>query len=180
MTRQKTTRKSPDNSTSPLRTPRLRLKRKASPSGYVDGAWWPHSDDLVVELPDLLAVLSVRLGRISRVLYNLNEWVGAPRKLVSDGRSVRLDGYRLQPIDTVELLGLDGDRLTLVVVPARAEPSDAHTTMMTAARPKNAVTVSDLLTVSSRSRDRRNMAAAALDSWESDGGSMASLPVTAG
>ncbi|BBY34428.1 hypothetical protein BST33_14015 [Mycolicibacter minnesotensis] len=172
MTRQQTTRKSPDNSTSPLRTPRLRLKRKDSPSGYVDGAWWPHTDDLVVELPDLLAVLSVRLGRISRVLYNLNEWICAPKKLVIDGRPVRLDGYRIQPIDTVEVLGLDGDRLTLMVVPARTGPSDAHAAMMTAAQPKNAVSVSDLLTASPRERERRNLAATALDRWESEGGTM--------
>jgi hypothetical protein len=170
MTRQQTTRKDPDNSTSPLRTPRLRLKRKASQSGYVDGAWWPRTDDLTGELPDLLAVLSVRLGRISRVLYNLNEWVRAPRKLVSAGLPVRLDGYRLQPSDTVEVLGLNGDRLTLVVVPARADPSDAHTTMMTAAQPQNAVTVGDLLTMSPRARERRMLAATALDRWESEGG----------
>ena len=31
-------------------------------------------DDLAKELPDLLAVLSVRLGAIDRVLYNLAEW----------------------------------------------------------------------------------------------------------
>ena len=44
--------------TPPEKTPRLRLKPKAPTSGYVDGAWWPHSDDLPIELPDLLAVLS--------------------------------------------------------------------------------------------------------------------------
>jgi hypothetical protein len=32
--------------TPPENTPRLRLKPKAPISGYVDGAWWPHSDDL--------------------------------------------------------------------------------------------------------------------------------------
>ncbi|BBZ21940.1 MULTISPECIES: DUF5994 family protein [Mycolicibacter] len=170
MARQQTTRKSPDNSTSPLRTPRLRLKRKAPQSGYVDGAWWPRTDNLAVELPDLLAVLSVRLGRIGRVLYKLNEWASAPRRLVIDRRPVRLDGYRLQPTGTVEVLGLNGERLTLAVVPARADPSDAHATMMTAAQPKNDVKVSDLLTLSERARERNNLAVGALDRWESEGG----------
>ena len=50
--------------TPPEHTPRLRLKPKAPQTGYVDGAWWPRSDDLTTELPDLLAVLSVRLGPI--------------------------------------------------------------------------------------------------------------------
>ena len=83
--------------TPPQHTPRLRLKPKAPHSGYVDGAWWPHSDDLTTELPDLLAVLSVRLGRIDRVLYKLSDWAKAPTKLATGGRAVRLDGYRLQP-----------------------------------------------------------------------------------
>jgi hypothetical protein len=44
----------------PVHTPRLRLKPKAPQSGYVDGAWWPHSEDLTAELPDLLSVLSAQ------------------------------------------------------------------------------------------------------------------------
>lgn len=54
-------------------TPRLRLKPQAPQSGYVDGAWWPHSEDLTAELPDLLAVPSVRLGPIGQMIYKLNE-----------------------------------------------------------------------------------------------------------
>jgi Family of unknown function (DUF5994) len=59
--------------TPPENTPRLRLKPKAPTTGYVDGAWWPHSADLPIELPDRLAVLSVRLGPIDRAIYNLTE-----------------------------------------------------------------------------------------------------------
>jgi hypothetical protein len=40
---------------------RLRLKPKGPTTGYVDGAWWPRSADLVGELPELFAVLAVRL-----------------------------------------------------------------------------------------------------------------------
>jgi hypothetical protein len=69
------------------------LKPKAPVTGFVDGAWWPHSDELPTELPDLLAVLSVRLGPIDRVTYNLTEWVKAPVKMAYDGRLVRLAGY---------------------------------------------------------------------------------------
>jgi hypothetical protein len=121
------------HSTPPVHTPRLRLKPKAPRSGYVDGAWWPRSDDLTAELPDLLAVLSVRLGRIDRVLYNFNEWAMAPTKLATGGRAVRLDGYRLQPVDTIEVLGLNRDRIVLLVVPPHTDPDRAHTTMMAAA-----------------------------------------------
>lgn len=144
------TRKDDENTTVPASTPRLRLKPKAPRSGFVDGAWWPHTDDLTVELPDLLAVLSVRLGRIDRVLYDLEAWAGAPRKMETGGRAVRLDGYRLQPRNTVEVVGVDGDRerLTLLVIPSATDPDDAHTSMMAAAEPDNAATADGLLAIS--------------------------------
>jgi Family of unknown function (DUF5994) len=129
----------------PEHTPRLRLKPKAPHSGYVDGAWWPRSDDLAAELPDLLAVLSVRLGRIDRVMYNLNEWAKAPRKLATGGRRVRLDGYLRQPTNTVEVLGLDRNRIALLVVPPNADPDQAHATLMAAAAPSDDSTVDSLL-----------------------------------
>lgn len=168
------TRKNAQNSTVPARTPRLRLKPKAPQSGYVDGAWWPHTDELTVELPDLLAVLSVRLGRVSRVLYHLKAWTKAPRKFVAGGREVRLDGYRRQPINTIEVLGLDGDRIVLLVVPPRTDANDAHSTMMAAAQPNNAATVDGLLMVSPRDRARRTLAARARERWESEGGTITS------
>jgi hypothetical protein len=135
----------------PAHTPRLRLKPKAPLSGYVDGAWWPHNGDLAAELPDLLAVLSVRLGRISRVIYSLGEWAQAPTRLTVGRHVVRLDGYHFQPIDTVEVLGLSGNRIVLLVVPPQADPEQAHAIMMTAASPNNAFTVEDLLRVSAES-----------------------------
>jgi Family of unknown function (DUF5994) len=135
----------------PAQTPRLRLKPKAPQSGYVDGAWWPHSDELMTELPDLLSVLSVRLGPISRVMYNVNEWGKAPAKFASGMRSVRLDGYRRQPVSTVEVIGLNRSRIVLLVVSPRAEPDQAHAIMMAAAGPSNAATVASLLISSEES-----------------------------
>jgi hypothetical protein len=136
---------------SPEHTPRLRLKPKAPRSGYVDGAWWPRSDDLATELPDLLAVLSVRLGPIDRFIFNLNEWPTASAKFSTDGRRVRLDGYRRQPANTVEVLGLNSNRIVLLVVPPNADPDKAHATLMAAAVPSNKSTVDNLLVVTAES-----------------------------
>jgi hypothetical protein len=160
------------NATLPERTPRLRLKAKAPQTGYVDGAWWPHTDSLTAELPDLLAVLSVRLGPIDRVLYNVGEWGTAPRGLAFGGRAVRLDGYQNQPPNSVEILGLDRSRITLLVVPPSAGPDDAHTTMMAAAAAQNASTVSDLLRINVPDTPNRSQSAGPEQvRWESDGGS---------
>ncbi|MEO3761018.1 DUF5994 family protein [Mycobacterium sp. B14F4] len=129
----------------PDNTPRLRLKRKAPTSGFVDGAWWPHSGDLVKELPDLLTVLSVRLGGVTRVAYRLEEWAAAPRKFSVDGRVVRLDGYHRQPANTIEILNGNGGRTILLVVPPGTEADHAHTIAMAAASTDNASTVDSLL-----------------------------------
>lgn len=141
--------------TPPTHTPRLRLKPKAAQSGYVDGAWWPRSGDLTAELPDLLSVLSVRLGPIGRVIYNMNEWAKPPAKFAIGGRTVRLDGYRLQPVSTVEVLGLNRNKIVLLVVSPRAEPDQAHAIMMTAASPNNASPVEGLLMISPEERATR-------------------------
>jgi hypothetical protein len=131
--------------TPPKHTPRLRLKPKAPHSGYVDGAWWPHTSNLSAELPDLLAVLSVRLGQIDRVLYNVGEWSKAPAKLATGGRRVRLDGYQRQPINTVEVVGLDRERIVLLTVPADTDPAEARSALMSAATSNNSSTVVDIL-----------------------------------
>ena len=132
--------------TPPEYTPRLRLKPKAPQSGYVDGAWWPWSDDLANELPDLLAVLSVRLGRIERVMYHLGEWATAPAKATFGKRVVRLDGYRRQPINTLEVRGVNRERILLLVVPPNTDSDQAHATMMAAATPNNDLNSEGLLT----------------------------------
>ena len=91
-------------------------------------------------------MLSVRLGAVDRVMYNLAEWAKVPRRLTTGGRAVRLDGYRRQPASTLQVLGANrGERILLLVVPPHTDPDDAHQTMMTAAAPGNALTVDDLL-----------------------------------
>jgi Family of unknown function (DUF5994) len=147
MTRQESRTASGRPHTGPDNTPRLRLKPKAPTTGHVDGAWWPRSEDLSIELPDLLAVLSVRLGAIERVMYNLAEWARVPRRLPAGGRSVRLDGYQRQPANTLGVLGLGRESILLQVVPPHTDAGQAHEVMMTAAAPDNVSTVDDLLAV---------------------------------
>jgi hypothetical protein len=129
----------------PQETPRLRLKPKGLPTGRVDGAWWPHSADLAAEIPDLVAVLSVRLGQISDVLYKMTEWVRPPVKMQIGGRKVRISGYHRQPNNTIEVLGLGGQRVVLLVVPADTEEHMAHEILMAAAAPDETATIDSLL-----------------------------------
>jgi len=129
----------------PGRTLRLKLKPKAPTTGYVDGAWWPQSRDLSAELPALLAVLAVRLGHVQRVSYNLTDWDTEPRRSTVDGRPVRLGGFHFQHTHTVDVIGANEPRITLLVVPPETEPANAHLVLLRAGRRDNADTVGELL-----------------------------------
>lgn len=148
-----------------LRTPRLRLKPQATRSGYVDGAWWPRSDDLATELPDLIAVLSFRLRAVDRVTYNADEWVEAPAELAAGGRAVRLDIRGCQSPRTIDVLDSTGNKLVLLVVPSHTEPDKAHAIVMAAAAPHNAASVDSLLMISEQARSSRTRAAVAAAHW---------------
>ncbi len=149
----------------PEHTPRLRLKPKATSSGYVDGAWWPRSNDLTNELPDLLAVLSVRLGTVARVTYNPSEWANAPANLETGGQGVQLEGTHLQPASTLEVSGPEGSKILLVVIPNYFDPDIAHERMMEAAAPDNTSTVDDLLMISGPEREARIREAVTQQRW---------------
>ncbi|PXY23001.1 hypothetical protein BAY60_23735 [Prauserella muralis] len=122
----------------PSRHPlRLQLKAEAPTTGYVDGAWWPRSRDLGVELPGLLAKLTVRPGRIERVTYNSTSWEPAGRRLTFEGRAIRLEGFRSQHPDTVTVTGQGRQRLTLLVIPPGARVEAAQHALTTASKRAN-------------------------------------------
>jgi hypothetical protein len=115
---------------------RLRLRpRHAGPvTGFVDGGWWPRSDDLAAELPELLAQLSTAGYEVRRVAYNLDAWDPAPRRLAVAGRLVRLGGFRTQNAAEIDLVDSAGSmRTVLVVVPPQADPAMAERALVLAA-----------------------------------------------
>lgn len=153
--------------TQDVRAPRLRLKPTGHGSGYVDGAWWPHSDDLTQELPGLIAALSVHLGAISCVMYNDTEWRTTTAEPLSGGCAVRLDGYPGQPPNTVEVFDSQGNTTALLVVPFSSHPDHAHSIVMAAAAPGNASSVDTLLMISLKDQEGRTKRNAARERWDS-------------
>lgn len=155
---------------------RLRLKPKAPATGYVDGAWWPRSLDLPTELPGLVEVLAVRLGRVERMTYHLGAWDAAPRRIHVDGQLLRVGGYRSQNPHTVDVIGLNGRRLTLLVLPPTIDEAIAHQVLMQAGRRDNADSIDELLAPVSApiaavpAQPDGSLADAAVDRWEVDGG----------
>jgi hypothetical protein len=153
----------------PRHTLRLKLKPKAPATGSVDGAWWPRSRDLSIELPALLAVLATRLGGVERVSYNLATWDTVPRRIDVNGRQLRLGGFHAQHAHTVDVIGADGARLTLLVLPPGADPVAAHRTLITASRRDNVDNIDHLLAAITEP-ERTIGDDPAMERWEIDGG----------
>jgi hypothetical protein len=122
---------------------RLRLKPDAPLSGSVDGAWWPRSRDLAGELPALIASLADRVGPVARVAYHLDGWGPAPRRLPA--RAARLEGFRTTDPRTLTVLGRDGTRLVLLVVPASTADATAEAALAAASGAGDAHSTADLL-----------------------------------
>jgi len=124
---------------------RLKLKPKTAIAvGQVDGAWWPRSRDLALELRALLPVLAVRLERVT---YHLGDWDPVKRKIVVDGSVVRIGGFRSQRAGTLDVLA-ELHRVTLLILPPAASPRPVHRVMLTAGHRDNADSVADLLSAS--------------------------------
>ena len=58
---------------------------------------------------------------------------------------MRISGYHRQPDNTIEVLGLGGQRVVLLVVPADTEEHVAHDILMAAAAPDDTATIDTLL-----------------------------------
>jgi hypothetical protein len=153
----------------PRQTLRLTLKPQAPATGYVDGAWWPRSRDLSTELPSLLAALAIRLGGVQRVSYNLATWDPAPRRLDVNGRQLRLGGFHTQHAHTVDVIGANGARLTLLVLPPGADPDAARRTLVAASRRHNVDSIAGLLAATAATEPATGDDSA-MERWEAEGG----------
>jgi hypothetical protein len=143
----------------------------AEASGFAEGAWWPRSRALSVELPAPFAALTTRLGEVRRLSLNLTERNSSGRGIhisVEEQRAVRertrrsyadtshepriplgtgqvrLRGFRSQTADTVT--GSGEHRVTLPVLPPATSAVDAEVISRTAAGRGDTDSVDHLLT----------------------------------
>ncbi|WP_128802453.1 MULTISPECIES: DUF5994 family protein [unclassified Streptomyces] len=112
---------------------RLRLAPHSALPQRLDGVWWPHSYDLLAELPSLLAALPRACGHIASVTVNSAAWVAAPGRMFVCNQVVRLRrAVAPHAPDTVVLLAPGHGRWDLLVVPPDTTAEEAGP-LMTAA-----------------------------------------------
>ena len=161
---------------------RLLLKPHTTPTGYLDGGWWPRSRDLSAELPAMLRVLATRLGPVGRVSFAMSAWEPVPRRILIDGHVVRLDGFCSQSEHVLDAIGADGQRVSLLVVPPETASLAGQRALRLAAAPANTDAPAQILAAAGAllARVMLHMGAsravnegrddAAAGRWEMDGG----------
>ncbi len=112
---------------------RLALDPAGAGRRGISGAWWPRSRDAAAELPWLLAELSTRAGRVSRVALQADAFTNIPHQLTVGGRKIHVAWFRHMNMHTVSLTMADRDYLTLLVVPPSASPLAAAQALRQAA-----------------------------------------------
>ncbi|WP_371656526.1 MULTISPECIES: DUF5994 family protein [unclassified Streptomyces] len=149
---------------------RLSLTPKTTLAGQLDGAWWPYSRDLEIELPPLAAALDEPWGRITHVTVNPTLWPVIPRTVPVAGHTVHVGWFTEQHPDKLILLSYTVGRFDLLVIPPETEPAAAARLMAAATIPGSVLTAGVLMAneaaIGRGIRDARRRQA----SWESDGG----------
>ncbi|BBX48225.1 hypothetical protein GCM10009641_07300 [Mycobacterium cookii] len=105
---------------------RVRVTPNRLASEHIDGAWWPRSTLMSVELPALLSSLSARLGQIVGVGYRQDGWTDTPAQIDIAGHPVQLMGFTSDEPASVIVIGHDGHHLTLRVIAPETDDQAAR------------------------------------------------------
>ncbi|MFI6335978.1 DUF5994 family protein [Streptomyces sp. NPDC050535] len=117
------------------RLARLSLAPHSVVPRRVDGAWWPRSRDLLVELPLLIGELPRGWGQITGVSVNTEMWHASPGRMLVANHVVRLhrtSGSHGRHVLCL-LSGQARGRRDLLVVPPEVDAADAEPLMAAAA-----------------------------------------------
>ncbi|MGQ0843350.1 MAG: DUF5994 family protein [Sporichthyaceae bacterium] len=103
---------------------RLHLNERRSAERGVDGAWWPHGDDLVAEATRLMVGAEHLVGQIDRLVVHGQDWPEHPLRFVLGERVVRV-GYASSAPSMVRLVRRDGADIDLLLIPPTATEEEA-------------------------------------------------------
>lgn len=124
------------------------------------------------ELLPLLAALSSRFGTIDRVRYHAGDWSSVPVCATQSGGEAVL-AANLDSPNAISVSGPGFGELTLLVVPAYTDATQAHEVVMAAASANDSSTPAELLGMPADRPSDNRAALIALQRWESEGGAPA-------
>lgn len=110
----------------PLIAPRLRTRPRRDGTGYIDGVWWPRTQNLAAELPGLLTVLRPHLGPVRRVVYDPTGWSPSARHLQLGSHRIHLDAYPFELFNMMYVYSAHGVVVVLEVILSTTDGSVAN------------------------------------------------------
>jgi hypothetical protein len=151
--------------------PRLILRREVSRRTILDGAWWPRSNDPVVEVSNLVAALDARQIAVARIMLNPSGWDNHPRRIGVAGRTVRLGWFNTLDAELLIATTNEDHRVDLLVVSpdASMESADAAMTMASAG-PDGLTAEAVRAAANAKSPTSPTSQSRAEADWESEGG----------
>ena len=124
----------------------LRLNMAEDPGrDRLDGAWWPRSRDLAVELADLVDHFPPRFGRIVSALFYPPDWDAGPRRVPAAGGDVKVGSSPRPDSHLIHLTTSDRTVLHVLVVPPGFTDDQGDEALLAAATSGNAHSAVDLL-----------------------------------
>ncbi|WP_148616008.1 DUF5994 family protein [Nocardioides rubriscoriae] len=111
----------------------------------LDGAWWPQSRDLDLELADLVDHFPPAAGRVVRALFSPPDWDSSPRRVPIDGGHLKVGWFPHDDTHVIVLRTSDHAVLRLLVVPPEVSDDDGHEAMLAASTTGNKHSAGSLL-----------------------------------
>jgi len=96
--------------------PRVRLGPVRFQQTLVDGCWWPGTNDLELELSELVPVLDGVRGPVGKLLLSAAPWMSRPHDVQVAGRTVDVRFLAGQSPALMTVLCADGGSFTMRVV----------------------------------------------------------------
>lgn len=143
---------------------RVRLA-EPDPRNVLDGAWWPQTRDLAVELADLVDHFPADRAPVARALFSPPDWEAAPRRVPVARGYVKVGSF---PGDDTHLMTValtDRTRLRILVIPPGFTSEQGEEALLAASTRRNGHGASDLL-----AEVRDQPAQDPVDHWDDDGG----------
>lgn len=146
----------PAHGSQPPPRPRLRWGPSLSRRASLHGAWWPRTDDPLVELPGMVLEIHEDRGLlVTCFMLGLTNWDGRPTRLRVAGRNVRLGWFTTQPDGVLTASCGDRHNLDFLIIPPDTDGAVAEAAMDLATESENEVPATDIIaTVVARQADK--------------------------